>query len=71
MMHMCLLFSQTFPTNSGPNPVGAEQLARSYAGMNAMNPKCAASLMMEIVSGSKRFFTMHEPSLFARRTDSS
>jgi hypothetical protein len=47
-----VLLHKTFPTNSGSTPNGAELLARSTYGMNAMNAACAASLMAEIVAGS-------------------
>jgi protein phosphatase methylesterase 1 len=42
---------KTLPTNSGYDLNGAEELARSLLGMNAMNPKCSASLMLEISQG--------------------
>jgi len=42
---------KTYPANSGYDPNGAEGLARSIYGMNQLNPKCAASLMLEIVEG--------------------
>lgn len=43
---------QTYPTNSGQGPAGAESLARESLGQNLMSPKCAASLMAEIVAGT-------------------
>ena len=42
----------TYPTNSGSSPSGAELLARNYRGPNMMQPKCSASLMLEIVKGA-------------------
>jgi protein phosphatase methylesterase 1 len=43
---------KTYPTNSGSSPNGAESLAHSYRGGNRMQPKCSASLMLEIVKGA-------------------
>lgn len=45
-----VILHKTYPSNSG-NPNGAEYLAREIYGQNLMNPKCAASLLAEIVSG--------------------
>lgn len=47
-----VLLHKTYPSNSGPEPVGAEQLARETLGGNLMQPKLAASLMLEIVKGA-------------------
>ncbi len=46
MMH------KTYPTNSGSSPTGAESLAIDYRGGNRMQPRCSASLMLEIVKGA-------------------
>lgn len=46
-----VVLHKTYPSNSGYSPNGAEKLARTEYGMNMMNPKCAASLMLEIVEG--------------------
>ncbi|GEM_PF-565932 len=43
---------KTFPTNSGEDPVGAEKLSREYTGMNRMEPRLCASLMLEIAKGA-------------------
>jgi protein phosphatase methylesterase 1 len=43
---------KTYPTNSGSSPNGAESLAINYRGGNRMQPKCSASLMLEIVKGA-------------------
>jgi protein phosphatase methylesterase 1 len=43
---------KTYPTNSGSSPAGAEGLAFDYRGGNRMQPKCSASLMLEIVKGA-------------------
>jgi len=48
------VLNKTYPTNSGSGPVGAEQLCldvRGGAG-NRMQPKAAASLMLEIQKGA-------------------
>jgi hypothetical protein len=46
MMH------KTYPTNSGSGPIGAEDVAINYRGGNRMQPKCVASLMLEIQKGA-------------------
>lgn len=46
------LLHKTYPTNSGSSPNGAEQLAINYRGGNRMQPKCSASLMLEIIKGA-------------------
>jgi len=46
MMH------KTYPTNSGSSPSGAELLASNHRGGNKMQPKCSASLMLEIIKGA-------------------
>lgn len=46
MMH------KTYPTNSGSSPSGAESLAITYRGGNRMQPRCSASLMLEIVKNA-------------------
>ncbi|MGC8840782.1 MAG: serine hydrolase [Candidatus Sumerlaeaceae bacterium] len=46
------ILHKTYPTNSGSSPRGAEQVAIDYRGGNRMQPKCAASLMLEIIEGA-------------------
>jgi protein phosphatase methylesterase 1 len=46
------MIHKTYPTNSGSSPSGAEQLAMDYRGGNRMQPKCSASLMLEIIKGA-------------------
>ncbi|MCX7626006.1 MAG: fibronectin type III domain-containing protein [Candidatus Sumerlaeaceae bacterium] len=46
------ILHKTYPTNSGSSPSGAEQVAIDYRGGNRMQPKCAASLMLEIIEGA-------------------
>jgi hypothetical protein len=46
------ILHKTYPTNSGSSPSGAEQVAIDYRGGNRMQPKCAASLMLEIIKGA-------------------
>ncbi len=46
------IMHKTYPTNSGSAPNGAESLAINYRGGNRMQPKCSASLMLEIVKGA-------------------
>lgn len=48
-----IMENKTYPTNSGTDPTGAEELAIDYCiGGNAMQPKCSASLMLEIEKGA-------------------
>jgi len=47
-----VILHKTYPSNSGSEPVGAEKLAREKFGMNRMQPKLSASLMLEIVKGA-------------------
>jgi len=46
------LMHKTYPSNSGESPNGAEKLAVDFRNGNRMQPKCAASLMLEIVKGA-------------------
>ncbi len=46
------ILHKTYPTNSGSEPSGAELLAKDYRGGNLMQPKCSASLMLEINRGA-------------------
>ena len=46
------ILHKTYPTNSGDSPTGAEQLAQDYRGGNRMQPKCSASLMLEVIKGA-------------------
>lgn len=46
------ILHKTYPTNSGSSPSGAEQVAMDYRGGNRMQPKCAASLMLEIIESA-------------------
>lgn len=46
------MIHKTYPTNSGSTPTGAELLAKDYRGGNLMQPKCSASLMLEIIKGA-------------------
>jgi hypothetical protein len=46
------LFTKTYPTNSGPEPAGLEELAWKQLGRNMMSSNLAASLMLAIVSGA-------------------
>ena len=45
------LYNKTYPSNSGPGLTGAESVGLSAHGSNQMQPKCAASLMLEIQKG--------------------
>ncbi len=45
------IMHKTYPSNSGKTPTGAEKTAIDYRGRNMMQPKCSASLMLEIVKG--------------------
>ncbi len=47
-----VVLHKTFPSNSGENPSGAEKFSRDMNGMNRMEPRLAASLMLEIVKGA-------------------
>lgn len=48
-----VLCNKTYPTNSGSGPAGAEAVSiNTYRGGNRMQPKCAASLMLEIQKGA-------------------
>lgn len=46
-----VIVNKTYPTNSSESPAGAEKVARSIRGANRMQPKCSASLMLEIIEG--------------------
>lgn len=46
------IIHKTYPTNSGSSPSGAELLAKDYRGGNLMQPKCSASLMLEVIKGA-------------------
>jgi sterol desaturase/sphingolipid hydroxylase (fatty acid hydroxylase superfamily) len=46
------LFTKTYPTNSGDEPTGLEQLAWQRLGRNAMSAEAAADLMRAIVTGA-------------------
>jgi protein phosphatase methylesterase 1 len=46
------ILHKTYPSNSGPSPVGAEKTSREHRGMNQMQPKLSASLMLEIIKGA-------------------
>jgi protein phosphatase methylesterase 1 len=46
-----VILHKTYPTNSGNSPVGAEKLARDQFGMNQMQPRLGASLMLDVVKG--------------------
>ncbi len=46
-----VILHKTYPTNSGDSPIGAEKLARDQFGMNQMQPRLSASLMLEVVKG--------------------
>lgn len=43
---------KTYPGNSGESPYGAEKVALDFRDGNRMQPKCSASLMLEIVKGA-------------------
>ncbi|MGI8908091.1 MAG: serine hydrolase [Candidatus Sumerlaeaceae bacterium] len=45
-------FNKTYPSNSGPGLVGAESLGFNNQGSNRMQPKCSASLMLELAKGA-------------------
>jgi hypothetical protein len=45
------IYNKTYPSNSGPSLVGAESVGFNVHGSNQMQPKCAASLMLEIQKG--------------------
>lgn len=47
-----ITFNKTYPSNSGSGPTGAESLGLNTRGGNRMQPKCSASLMLEIVKGA-------------------
>jgi hypothetical protein len=46
------MLHKTYPTNSGSSPSGYEQDAIDQRGGNRMQPKCSASLMLEIIKGA-------------------
>lgn len=46
------ILHKTYPSNSGPSPVGAEKTSREHRGMNQMQPKLSASLLLEIIKGA-------------------
>jgi hypothetical protein len=46
------LFTKTYPTNSGEEPAGLEELAWKQLGRNAMSTDRAASLMLAVQSGA-------------------
>ncbi len=46
-----VILHKTYPTNSGEWPTGAEKVAREVFGMNKMQPRLSASLMLEIAKG--------------------
>ena len=46
------LFTKTYPTNSGEEPVGLELLAWQRLGRNAMTTDLASALMLGVVSGT-------------------
>jgi protein phosphatase methylesterase 1 len=46
------IMHKTYPTNSGSSPSGYEQDAINQRGGNRMQPKCSASLMLEIIKGA-------------------
>ncbi|MBN1902652.1 serine hydrolase [Candidatus Sumerlaeota bacterium] len=46
------IMHKTYPSNSGESPNGAEKLALDLRNGNRMQPKCSASLMLEIVKGA-------------------
>jgi protein phosphatase methylesterase 1 len=43
---------KTYPSNSGESPNGGEKVALDLRNGNRMQPKCSASLMLEIVKGA-------------------
>lgn len=45
------ILSKTYPSNSGNMPEGAEKLLIDIYGRNMMQPKCTASLMLEVAKG--------------------
>jgi protein phosphatase methylesterase 1 len=47
-----VIIHKTYPTNSGEMPSGAEKAAREFRGMNKMQPRASASLMLEIAKGA-------------------
>ncbi|MCX7626350.1 MAG: class A beta-lactamase-related serine hydrolase, partial [Candidatus Sumerlaeaceae bacterium] len=47
-----VILHKTYPTNSGEWPRGAEKVAREVFGMNKMQPRLSASLMLEIAKGA-------------------
>jgi protein phosphatase methylesterase 1 len=47
-----IVLHKTYPTNSGEWPTGAEKVAREVFGMNRMQPRLSASLMLEIAHGA-------------------
>lgn len=47
-----IIFNKTYPSNSGSSVTGAELLGLNNRGGNRMQPKCAASLMLEIIKGA-------------------
>jgi hypothetical protein len=46
------LFTKTYPTNSGEEPAGLEELAWKQLGRNAMSTNLAANLMLAVQSGA-------------------
>lgn len=46
------ILHKTYPSNSGESPTGAEKTAQTHRGMNQMQPKLSASLMLEIIKGA-------------------
>jgi protein phosphatase methylesterase 1 len=46
------LFTKTYPTNSGEEPAGLEELAWKQHGRNAMSTNLAANLMLAVQSGA-------------------
>jgi protein phosphatase methylesterase 1 len=46
------LFTKTYPTNSGEEPTGLEELAWKQLGRNAMSANLAANLMLAVASGA-------------------
>jgi protein phosphatase methylesterase 1 len=47
-----VILHKTYPSNSGEWPTGAEKVARDVFGMNKMQPRLSASLMLELVKGA-------------------
>ena len=47
-----ILYSKTYPSNSGWPLSGAEKIQREKTGGNVMQPSCIAIMMLEILSGN-------------------